>query len=201
MNQILCVCKLSSVASMCVCLCKRIWNCLLVSVCSVNKTSGPQQRRIRKDAKHVLHTGPYTYIHTDKCTHTQACTHWAAKGDIHVCVALLKSLVSVKLNLGIIISSKTAESHLSSPLPFPHFQRDTEEGSGRIDSQDCTRWTRRRNRVTVWWGWGEGLMKQGGDWDGEKDWWHKKRERDSGNKKKWQDISCTDILAVTMWGK
>ena len=88
---------------------------------------------MRKDAMHVLHTGPHTHAHTHTHTHTHAHTHTrlAAEGDIYVFLALLKSLVSVKLNLGIIITSETAESYFSRLASAPpHILRDTEEGSG-----------------------------------------------------------------------
>lgn len=54
----------------------------------------------------------FTRAHTH-CVHT----HWAAKGDICVRSALLKSPVSVKLDLGIIITSKTTEAYLSRLAP------------------------------------------------------------------------------------
>lgn len=51
----------------------------------------------------------------------------------YVCIALFKSPVSVKHNLGIIISSKTAESHLSQPVPTPTPpQRYREKGVVRV---------------------------------------------------------------------
>lgn len=54
----------------------------------------------------------FIQAHTNPDPHTS--THRAAQGDMCVYMALLKSLVAVKLNLSIIISCKTAESHLPS---------------------------------------------------------------------------------------
>lgn len=54
----------------------------------------------------------FIQAHTNPDPHTS--TYQAAQGDMYVYMALLKSLVAVKLNLSIIISCKTAESHLSS---------------------------------------------------------------------------------------
>ena len=72
----------------------------------VNKTSRPRQW-IRKDVVHVLYTNTHTHTHT----HTQTLR------EIQVCVTLFKFPASVKLNLGIIISSRPAESHLCAPPP------------------------------------------------------------------------------------
>lgn len=49
----------------------------------------------------------------------QTHTHTEPLREIYVCVTLFKSPASVKLNLGIIIGSRTAESHLSAPAPSP----------------------------------------------------------------------------------
>lgn len=76
--------------------------------------------------------------------------------------------MSVKLNLGIIISCKAAESNLSVPSPTPTPPRgDTwvggwldgwgGEGSGLVDSRDRTRWTHPRNGV------GREMMRRAGD--------------------------------------
>lgn len=140
------------------------------------------------------HTNPPTPPPPHTHTLTLTYTHWAAKGDIYVCLALLKSLVSVKLNLCIIITCKTTESYFSSLAPTStEIQR---KGSGvTLIGRGHTWWTRRGRRVAV--GSGEGTEMMSGS--GEERLMTKKerkkeaaRERKSGSERKWQDISCTD---------
>lgn len=89
--------------------CVQVLNCLPMPGCSINKTSRPQQSWIRKDACPSYRPIQTAYTPTHRVTEREI--------YIYVCLTLLKSLVSVKLNLGIIITSKTTGSYLSSLAP------------------------------------------------------------------------------------
>lgn len=159
----------------------RIWHHLPVPGCSINKTSRPQQCRIRKDAMHVLHTGPYksrsSHIHTLSRSGRYICLHGTAQIPG--------------------VSQAQPEHYYQLQdcrVPFikPHLQRDTEEGSGRIDSRDHTRRTQWRKHVVVCSGgkekwWGEAVTRKE-----KKDWWQKgEKERNGKNEEVWEQEEVT----------
>lgn len=201
------VCLEASVASTCVCPCKCIWNCLPVSVCSVNKTSRPRQCRIRKDAKHVLHTGPYTCVHTD--TYTLRRAHTEPLREIYMSAWHCSNPWCQSSSTWALLSAAGRQS--------PIYQ---------APSHSYTSWEVQREGVvaliarTVQDGLVEGIVSRcvlgvGGEGGG---WWSKaamvmerkiddikrgKRERERGTPgiRRSDKTLVVQILAVTMWGK
>lgn len=177
---------------------RQTWTCLEASSCCL--LMEPIQITHGRTNTYTVHAECVTNLWAYRCTHTH--THTEPLREIYMSAWHCSNPWCQSSSTWALLSLARRQRPIyQALLPPPHVCRDTEEGSGRVDSSDHTWWTHWGNRVALGsWGKRNDEPRQ----RRKKDWWQKKerskrQERGTRKARGSDKTLVVQILAVTMW--